>query len=399
MVGGLLWGNLSDVLGRKPCLLSALAVNSFFGFLSAFATSTGTLLALRFLTGVGIGGSIPVVFTYFSEFFKDSDRGPYVVLLSLSWMFGGLFTALTALLILSQDQVAWAVFPHAVSSWRVFLFFCAFPAAFAALGLAFFPESPYYSILSGNPDKSMQVLKRIQKFNSKRGFQPIQFRLPPEAPPRVYSNNSMHSIKSIVESFVNSICEIFSSQNRTASICLTVIWFFLSFGFYGFTIWQPQYLKDKGVSRSGSSGTSLYFSTFIINLAQFPGCILSAWTVGRYGRKPTLLVSLFLSFIAIFTLLIVDEKSEIIVFTAIFSGVSVASWNILNVLSTELTPTDLRSSAFGLFATLGRFGAISGNFLFGVFEGVHPIIPIMLVAVSLFVTFAGTLFLPKLGGK
>ena len=82
LVGGWLWGTLADRLGRRNCLIAALAINSLGGVLAAFVQDTGGMLICRFVAGLGVGGSIPVIFTYFIEFLPTSQRGAYMVYLA-----------------------------------------------------------------------------------------------------------------------------------------------------------------------------------------------------------------------------------------------------------------------------------------------------------------------------
>ena len=44
----------------------------------------------------------------------------------------------------------------------------------------------------------------------------------------------------------------------------------------------------------------------------------------------------------------------------LFSGLTVGGWNALDIVSTELFPTAVRSSAFGLLTAIARIGAILG---------------------------------------
>jgi MFS family permease len=80
--GGYAWGAFADAFGRRRCLMVSLAVNSMFGVFSAFARGYYSLLLFRFLSGLGVGGSIPVVFTYFCEFLPSAKRGSFMVILA-----------------------------------------------------------------------------------------------------------------------------------------------------------------------------------------------------------------------------------------------------------------------------------------------------------------------------
>jgi MFS family permease len=55
-------------------LLAGLILNALFGSLSAAAHSTAALVSLRFAAGIGVGGSVPVVFSHLAELLPSSSR-------------------------------------------------------------------------------------------------------------------------------------------------------------------------------------------------------------------------------------------------------------------------------------------------------------------------------------
>jgi AAHS family 3-hydroxyphenylpropionic acid transporter len=66
-LGAIVGGRLADRLGRKPVLLGAVACFAVFTLATALADSFGVLVALRFLTGLGLGGSMPNIIAIVSE--------------------------------------------------------------------------------------------------------------------------------------------------------------------------------------------------------------------------------------------------------------------------------------------------------------------------------------------
>ncbi len=60
--------------GRRWSLLLALLVNALFGLLSSVARTSGELMFLRFMAGVGVGGSVPVVFALLAELMPSEAR-------------------------------------------------------------------------------------------------------------------------------------------------------------------------------------------------------------------------------------------------------------------------------------------------------------------------------------
>ena len=52
-----------------------------------------------------VGGSLPVAFSYFCEFFSKKNRGPFVIILAGFWTFGSVFAAITALVIIENVDI------------------------------------------------------------------------------------------------------------------------------------------------------------------------------------------------------------------------------------------------------------------------------------------------------
>ena len=99
--------------------------------------------SLHFRFFCRVGGSLPVVFSYFSEFFSSKKKGPVVIVLASFWMVGQVYTALLAWGLLSNPCL---INTHIGSmpfrSWRVFTMLCTLPAIAAALLFIILPESP-----------------------------------------------------------------------------------------------------------------------------------------------------------------------------------------------------------------------------------------------------------------
>ncbi len=76
--GGLLCGIMSDILGRRICLVYSLAINAVFGLLTSFMPNLTFIVICRILAGIGIGGSVPSVFTLAAELFPPTKRGQLI---------------------------------------------------------------------------------------------------------------------------------------------------------------------------------------------------------------------------------------------------------------------------------------------------------------------------------
>lgn len=84
-----LFGGLSDQLGRKPLTLAALAITVVSTLLFVFATDVAMLLAARFLSGVGVGLITSAATAALSELY-DKEGSPFPAMVSTVANMGGL---------------------------------------------------------------------------------------------------------------------------------------------------------------------------------------------------------------------------------------------------------------------------------------------------------------------
>jgi AAHS family 4-hydroxybenzoate transporter-like MFS transporter len=80
MLGALLLGTLGDRLGRKTIIVASTAAFGLFSILTAFVHSVGLLVALRFLTGLGLGGAMPAVIALVADHAPTRVKGTLVTI-------------------------------------------------------------------------------------------------------------------------------------------------------------------------------------------------------------------------------------------------------------------------------------------------------------------------------
>lgn len=95
------WGKISEIWGRKPILLCAVAVFWVGSLICALSVNTGMLIAARAIQGAGSGGIVVLVNIAISDLFSMRSRGVYYGILGMVWalssaigpVLGGAFTA------------------------------------------------------------------------------------------------------------------------------------------------------------------------------------------------------------------------------------------------------------------------------------------------------------------
>ncbi|XP_002737314.1 synaptic vesicle glycoprotein 2C-like [Saccoglossus kowalevskii] len=145
LIGALIWGMLSDKLGRRKCLITALSINALFAIISAFVRKYGFFLFCRLACGIGIGGSIPITFAYYCEFVAKPSRGANVTWLLFMWTMGGVYVSLLGWGIIPRTEISFFIPPDfEVHSWRVFVLLGSLPCLVAIVMLFRMEESPRF---------------------------------------------------------------------------------------------------------------------------------------------------------------------------------------------------------------------------------------------------------------
>ncbi len=122
-VGALLFGALAERWGRKPTLMLNIVCFAVFECASAFAPTLTSLLVLRALFGIAMGGEWGVGAALTFETLPPKGRGFFSGLLQEGYVTGNLLAA----------AVYWLVFPHLhgtgmLTNWRVMFLIGTLPA-------------------------------------------------------------------------------------------------------------------------------------------------------------------------------------------------------------------------------------------------------------------------------
>ncbi|KAG7238606.1 hypothetical protein INR49_030680 [Caranx melampygus] len=124
----------------------------------------------------------------------------------------------------------------------------------------------------------------------------------------------------------------------------------------------------------------VYFVNFLGTLAVLPGNIVSALLMDKIGRLSMLGGSMVLSGISCFFLWFGTSESMMIFMLCLYNGLSISAWNSLDVVTTELYPTDRRGTGFGFCNAMCKLAAVLGNLIFGSLVGITKAIPILLAS-------------------
>ncbi|WP_442920722.1 MFS transporter [Massilia sp. DD77] len=322
LLGAFGFGRLADRIGRRPVLMAAVVVDACFGVASAFAQDFSWLLALRFLTGVGVGGTLPVDYTMMAEFLPSDRRGRWLVLLESFWAVGTILLAVLAL-----AAVEWGD-----DAWRVILFVTGLPALIGVVLRFYVPESPLYLHRRGKSEAARAVLQRVAAANGRQLAIPP---LHPEAPVR------------------QGLAALFSPALRRRSLSLFLAWGLISISYYGVFVYLPVKFGAEGFGFMRGQAFLI-----LLALVQLPGFALSAYGVERWGRKPTLVGFLLLSAAGCMLYSGGSTAPLVVGSTLLMSFALLGTWGALYAFTPEVYPTALRASGMGVAGAVARFGGL-----------------------------------------
>lgn len=322
LIGAFVFGRLADRIGRRPVLMMAVIIDACAGVASAFAPELSWLLLLRFVTGIGVGGTLPVDYTMMAEFLPSDRRGRWLVLLESFWAVGTICLALLAL-----SAVSWGD-----DAWRVIFFVTGLPALIGVALRFYIPESPMYLNRNGKSDQARKVLERVARVNGRNAEIPA---LQPELQAR------------------KPLSALFSADYRRRSLALFLAWALISIAYYGVFVYLPVKLSSEGFA-------FMRGQEFLVLLAlvQLPGFALSAYGVERWGRKPTLVGFLLLSAVGCMLYSLGTAPSVVVGSTLLMSFSLLGTWGALYAFTPEVYPTDLRASGMGMAGAVARFGGL-----------------------------------------
>lgn len=323
LIGAFVLGRLADSLGRRNILIVTVACDAIFGALSVFAPDFTMLLVLRFLTGVAVGGTLPVDYAMMAEFLPPRNRGRWLVMLEGFWAVGTVVVALAAW-ITSSLGVA--------DAWRWIFAVTALPALIG-FGLRFLvPESPLFLLREGREAEARTVLNRMLRANGKP-------EIAPETP--------------LAATVAGKGPGLFAPETRQRTLMILACWFLVSISYYGVFTWLPARLAADGFGYVRGYGFLL-----LAALAQLPGYALAAYGVEKWGRRPTLIGFLLLSALGCFAFVVATDSLVIGGSILVMSFALLGTWGALYAFTPELYPTSSRATAMGAAGAMARLGGL-----------------------------------------
>ena len=336
LFGAILLGILSDKIGRKKTLILASCIFSIGTLLVYFANSLGVLIAIRVLTGFGIGGAVPCAITLTSEYSPLKGRGRYVSIMYTGFLLG----------IVVGGFLAGYMLGHL--GWRS-LFLVGFVAPILAI------------ILLGwkLPESARWLASRNQTEKQRRMLVKIVSQLAPGtaigADTRFVSVGAQEREQSLEELFK----KLFSGRLSWVTPTVWAYYLISSIALFFIGSWSPKLLVIKEFSASNAA-----YITGFINIGIAVGCLLSGFYFDKIGFRWGSILHLIAAVCVLFTGGL-QGYGFVILLAA--SGFFINSAHMdVTILAPIVYPSSCRNQGAGTAIAAGRIGAMLGPFIGGI---------------------------------
>jgi AAHS family 4-hydroxybenzoate transporter-like MFS transporter len=331
MIGALLFGPLADRIGRKKIIVFSTLAFGIGAIVTAFVQDVNTLLAIRFLTGLGLGGAMPNAIAMTSEFSPRRRRATMVMIMFCGFSVGAALGGL----------IAAALIPH--FGWRsVFIVGGAAPLLLVPILALRLPESVRFLAITGRAHARVADLLRL--INPKAAFAP--------ATRFVVHEPELRGIP---------VLHLFRAGRTLVTLLLWVVFFMSLLDLYFLSNWLPTVLNDLGasVSEAAAIGSMLQVGGVV-------GTFALGSIIDRFSFRALALVY----FIAVFAVGAIGQLGHSVIFVtlAIFAaGFCIVGGQIAaNGLAAAFYPTSIRATGVGWALGIGRVGSIVGPLVGGV---------------------------------
>ena len=343
VVGGIVFGALSDRYGRVRVLTWTIVLFAVFTGLCAIAQGYWDLLIYRTIAGIGLGGEFGIGMALAIEAWPAKHRAKAASYVALGWQFGVLAAALLTPVLL----------PHI--GWRGMFVVGIFPAFVAWYLRVRLHEPEIFS--QKQTELSTQKISKLESF---------KLLLKDKATTKV-------------------------------SLGIVVLTSVQNFGYYGIMIWMPNFLsKQLGFSLTKSG---LWTAVTVC------GMMAGIWIFGRLadkiGRKPSFLLFQLGAVISIITYSQLTDPTAMLVAGAFLGMFVNGMMGGYGALMAEAYPTEARATAQNVLFNLGRAVGGFGPVVVGAIVSAYSFsIAIAFLAVIYVIDMVATVFLvPELKGK
>jgi MFS family permease len=296
-IGAFFWGPLSDQIGRKRAYIYCILSFTLFTVLTGFCNDLTTLLIVRFLCGIGLGGAWILGTTLVSEFFPPDQRAKATGFIQAASPIG------VALILWTTAYLV------PIYSWRAVFYIGALAFILVVYMAVCLPESPLWVRAKFGLEKGTNVPAEQMKI-------------------------SVLFSKKLIKSTILSTLLVVS--------CLVAYW--------GAGSWIPTFLTvEKGFDIKTMSGYML-----ALNFGGFFGYLGYGYIADKWGRRCSFLIGPTLAGLMALIFVYGTTAGNALLLATLFGFFTYGYWGPLGAYVSEQYPTVIRGTGLAFAWGTGR---------------------------------------------
>jgi len=333
MIGGALAGMAGDRFGRRVALFGSTALFGVMTLVVAAVDDVHILAAVRFVTGIGLGGAMPNAAALAAEYVPSRQRPLAVTIAIVCVPLGATLAGLVAIPLLP------------LFGWRtLFLIGGVLPLAAVVLLVRVLPESPRF--LARHPERWRELTATLSRMGHD-----------------VPADATFADRQDAAAGARASIATLFQAAFLRDTVALWGAFFSCLLAVYlGFS-WVPSLLAGAGFSSSlASTGITAF------NLGGVAGALTGGYFIARVGSRRSMLVMAALAtiFAAVMSRMPLSPGADVLPILvmltatgAMINGVQTTMY----ALAAHVYPAAIRATGVGSAVSFGRIGAVLTGFV------------------------------------
>ena len=329
-IGAFVLGSMADRIGRRPTILTCLAIMGLGMALASIAGDVMTLSLFRLFTGLGIGGMLAATGAIVAECSNARRRNLSVAIMAGGYPIGAIVGGSIASVLLDMT-----------GRWQsVFEFGAVMTLCFIPLVIKLVPETIAF-LLHKRP---ANALDRINRTMVRQGRAPLVELPPVEEQPAG-----------------PGIAQLLGPGVRTVTLLLTLVYFGHMMSFYFFVKWIPKIIVDMGFAAASAGGVLVW-----ANVGGALGSLSVSLASQRIGVRTLVAGAMCCGAVAICAFGYWPTTIATLSIMACIGGffTNGATAGLYAVIA-QCFPAHLRAGGTGLVIGVGRAGAALGPVLAG----------------------------------
>lgn len=361
LLGSIIFGHMSDKIGRKPVFFASLVIQLIFGITAGIAPEYITYTISRIIVGATTSGVFLVAYVIAMEMVGPTKR---------------LFAGVVSMMFFSFGYMLTAAFVYFISDWRWLQIALTLPGVLFMGYYWFIPESARWLLSKKRKDEAIVILERAARENKVTIPQEVYDNLIEETP------DEKNNPKDVKEP---SLFDLFRYPNlRRKSLLIFFDWFVNSGTYYGLS-WNTNNLGGNDLLNFVISGA-----------VEIPAYLLLLFTLNRWGRRNILCgCMLTAGTMLLLTMAVPDNMNWLVVVLAMLGKMAItSSYGTVYIFSAEQFPTPVRNVGLGASSMVARIGGILAPYINLLADTWKPF-PLIIFGSLAFVGGLLSLFLPE----